>query len=380
MKKFFLVPLVILLVSAFVFGGCAKEAPAPTPALAPAPAPTLAPVPAPAPAKPVELSFSFPSPPRSFILTDIFTPWAKMIEERTTAIGKPVKIVFYAGGALGKIADHPDMITNGVCDIGASWAPSTNPGRFPLNDVMYLPVMFQAATVLDQVAQELYDTRPEFRNEFAGMKVLCFHAAGNGNLVTRTKQVKTLEDFKGLKCTAEGKIRSDAVSAWGGVPMNITTPEVYTSLERGLLDGGVTTWDGIHLTFKWSEITKYRTAFPRALWTSHLVCAMNPGKFNSLPPDVQKIFDELSGAYLSKFAGEVGDKVELKAFEAMKEYDKKVGNPEPYYMPQDEFQRWIEAVKPIHEKWISETEAKGLPAKSIYEDALRLREKYEQAQ
>lgn len=39
MKKLFLVPLVILLVSVFIFSGCAKPTPAPSPAPTPAPTP-----------------------------------------------------------------------------------------------------------------------------------------------------------------------------------------------------------------------------------------------------------------------------------------------------------------------------------------------------
>ena len=93
-------------------------------------------------------------------------------------------------------------------------------------------------------------------------------------------------------------------------------------------------------------------------------------------PEVQKILDECSGAYWSKHSGEVMDDANMAAFKEMLEYDKKVGNPETYSMPQEEFQRWEEAVKPVSEAWIAETEAKGLPAKSVYEDVLRLIEKY----
>jgi hypothetical protein len=46
---------------------------------------------------------------------------------------------------------------------------------------------------------------------------------------------------------------------------------------------------------------------------------------------------------------------------------KKIGNPEYIIVPQDEFQRWQNAVKPVIENWINEMEAKGLPGRSIYE-------------
>jgi hypothetical protein len=37
---------------------------------------------------------------------------------------------------------------------------------------------------------------------------------------------------------------------------------------------------------------------------------------------------------------------------------------------------WREAVRPIHEKWIEETEKKGLPGRKVFEEARRLSKKY----
>ena len=42
-----------------------------------------------------------------------------------------------------------------------------------------------------------------------------------------------------------------------------------------------------------------------------------------------------------------------------------------------ELKLWKEAVQPVHEKWIADTEAKGLPAKAVYDEAKRLIKEYD---
>ena len=70
------------------------------------------------------------------------------------------------------------------------------------------------------------------------------------------------------------------------------------------------------------------------------------------------------------------DNAEAKYYNDLVAYDKKVGNPDHYLLPDTEFQRWVEATKPVHERLIAELEAKGLPGKSFYQETLRLVEKY----
>ncbi len=306
---------------------------------------------------------------------EVFIPWAEMIKERTTAIGKPVEITIFGAQALGKMEDQYDLVVNGMADIGGNIGTSTLAGRFPLNDVMDLPFLFPNATVASLVGQEMFDTQPAFRDEFKDTKVLFFQSVSPKHINARTKQIKTLEDFKGLKVNSVGSLDARNVAALGASPVTMIMPEVYTALERGLLDIGILEWEGA-FAFKWYEVTKYRTVLHKGLYITHIISNMNWNTWNNLPPDVQKIFEELSGPYMSKFSGETFDKANEHLFEFIKEYDKKAGNPEPYYIPQDEYQRWVKAATPVYEEWIADMEAKGLPARATFEEVKRLTEKY----
>ncbi len=376
MKKLFLIPLIMILVGALLFGSCAKPAPVP----APAPTPVPTPAPTPTSAKPIRLKFSHPLPLRTTFHTDGYAPWAELIKERTTAIGKPVEVVLYGGAALGNSDTQFDIVKTGIAEIAGGWGPMQHPGVFPLNDILQLPFLLShGAKIAGLVAQELYDTQPAFKKEFddARLKILWFQPPPDYNiLVTRTRQVKTLEDLKGAKISVAGSFQAQALSTLGCIPVQLPPPEVYPALERGLLEGTFECPEAIITTFKFNEVTKYRTILPVGIFHANLIVAMNPDSFNMLPPEVQKIFNELTGAYMSKISGEAMEAANDRAYQDLLAYDKKVGTPEYYFLPEVEFRKWMEATKPVDERLVAELEAKGLPGKTIYQETLRLIEKY----
>jgi len=326
------------------------------------------------PVEPIKLKFAHPIPPMSVFHREIFVPWVEEVKERTTAIGKPVEITIYPAESLGKEEDQYNLVVTGMADI-AKHHPASTPGKFPLSLVINLPFLFPSAIVASQVKQELFDTWAEFRDEYAETKVLWFYTNAPHHFLVRTKQVKTLEDLKGLKLWSDSDIRSETLKALGAVPVFMAIPEVYMALERGLLDAGVLAWSGT-VAFKWHEVTKYRTAFPQGIDLAPFVIPTNWDTFNGLPPDVQKIFEETTGPNMTKSAAEAFDRADASCLGVIKEYDQKVGNPEIYTLPEGEFQRWKEAAAPVYEEWVADAEAMGLPGRAILEDAQRLIEKY----
>ncbi len=367
MKKALLFFLIIVLGSALIFGSCAK----PTPATAPVPAP----VPTPKPVEPIKLKWAHGVPPVTTFQTGAFTPWAEIIKERTTAIGKPVEIAFFPAESLVKMYDTYDALITGVCDIGSMWGPCHFKGRMPMGEVMELPFLFPSATVNSLVSQDIFKKWPEFQNDYREAKVLGFNPPAPHQIVSRTKPIKVLEDLKGMKTMCTGGIDVDILKALGAIPVPMPMPEVFMALERGTLDVGFLNWEGV-VAFKWFEATKYRTELPKGLYSNSLIISMNWDTWNRLPPGVQEIFTELSGVYLSKLCGQAMDKPLDHVVGIIKQYDEKMGNPGIYYMPEDEYQRWVAAVTPLYEKWKADVEAKGLPGRAIFEDIQRLAEKY----
>ena len=364
MKTLFLILLIIVLACSLIISSCAQSAPGSVPG-----SPTAS-------AEPIKLKLAHPAPPVTVFHKAIFEPWAKMIKERTTAIGKPVEISIFPGGSLAKHDDQYKAVQTGITDIGPMITTEDFVGGGGLVSVMELPLQFSSSTIAAQVAQELYDTIPEVKDETSNVKLLWFHPTGPGHIQASTKQIKTLEDMQGQKVWCKGGgITIDILEALGAVPVGMPITEGYIALERGIMDIGLVQWEGA-FSFKWYEVTKYRTSLPRGLWLDLLSATMNWDSWNSLPPDVQEIFEELSGEYMSILSGEAFDEADMHCCDLIMEYDKEVGNPEIYSLPEDEFLRWKEALNPVYEKWIKDMEDKGLPGREVYETTCSLIEKY----
>ena len=185
-------------------------------------------------------------------------------------------------------------------------------------------------------------------------------------LVTTKKQVKTLEDLKGLKIRMTGGPPTEMMKALGGVPMMIPMPDNYISLQKGVIDGMGSPWEPI-LGFRLYEVLKYYTQAPfPAVYFS---LAFNKKKWNSLPKDIQDAIMSVSGLEGSKFWGHnFFDTARDGVFE-------KTGIEIDYYsLSDEERERWLEiGGKPIWAQWVKSMESKGFSnAQEILDTALEM--------
>ena len=81
----------------------------------------------------------------------------------------------------------------------------------------------------------------------------------------------------------------------GSVAVFMPEGEVYTSLERGLVDGRVHQWDGA-VVWKGMEVTKYRTGNVN-LAVNEMLIVMNRDTWNKLPADIQNIMTGATGLH-----------------------------------------------------------------------------------
>jgi TRAP-type C4-dicarboxylate transport system substrate-binding protein len=121
------------------------------------------------------------------------------------------------------------------------------------------------------------------------------------------------------------------------------TTEVYTGLERGTLDGQWQNYNG-GKTWKTFEVTKYRTENVKISSHQSLII-MNLDRYNSLPADIKSAIDETTGQNRSWASGDIWAAIEEESRAEIRKYDKKVGNPEPYVLPDSEREKWIKAAE-----------------------------------
>ena len=110
--------------------------------------------------------------------------------------------------------------------------------------------------------------------------------------------IEELADFEGLKVRSFGGALSDMIDGMGSEAQWVAFAEVYTALERGILDGGVT---GANAAYgqRWYEVADYM-AGPIPLFTVENA-TFNPDVWNELPEDFRQILLEEGARYELEF-------------------------------------------------------------------------------
>ena len=295
----------------------------------------------------------------------MIAPWAESIEKASNG---RVKITLYTAETLVKMQDEYDSLVNGLSDI-ADIAPGVTPNRFPLSEIDTLPMLFPSGAVVGRSHNELLE-KYCVNTELSEVKYLFSIALPPMQLLLK-KPVQKLEDMNGLKMRIEGKIEGWTMEALGATGILISTGEMATSLERGLIDGCALVWEGA-LAFGIPQVTKYRTQCD--IYTRCFPMIMNKDTWNQLPPDIQKIFAEQSGPATSMRYGAAADAAMEGGKQAIIGMDKKAGNPDIDVLSTEERARWQKVLLPVWDRWVEERKAQ--PAKEMLDEAIELIKQY----
>jgi len=318
--------------------------------------------------KPIELSFTTVVAPTHTRWTGSIAPWIKMVEERS---GGKVKIVPYFAETLAKGSETYEAISQGIADMGEV-STSHSPGRFRLTDLFNLPgLAIQNSVVSSRLHYHLIQTVPEFAAQCADVKVITAYSHGGAaNCIMSRVPVHTLEDLKGKKLNIYGgPIGVGIAKALGFTPINMSIPDVYLAVEKGVMDGVISSVSLI-TSRKFGEIMKRVTSGP-TLGGAPFIIVMNPAKWGKLPPDVQKAFNDLGGMYGAEFFGKgmVNDETEARQDGA------RMFGVEFYTLPAAELARWNKRLEPVQEDWVKSMESKGLAARKVFEEYKRFVQK-----
>ena len=327
-------------------------------------------------AKPIKLRVHNPTSPKSIFVKDMLVPWSEMIKERTAAIGKPVEISIFTGSTIIPFNQHYRAVRKGTVDMSSNIESDLLKNEGGITDVMTLPFLFRTTEAAALTALDLYEKYPEFRTPFSEAKLMWFQPTGPSNIIFSNKAIKTAEDLKGLKTFGPSETINNVAEAFGSIPMDIPFIEVYQALDRGLIDYIAKDWEAA-MAFKFFEVTKHRTPLPIGFQSGFLVASMNWNTWNKLPPDVQKIFEELNGRYMAEYTAKKFDKVAGILQGVIGGIDQKT-KKEYHTLSDSEFERWKSMVNPVYENWVKKMDGKGLPGTAVFKDAKRLGAKYSQ--
>lgn len=359
MKKIFLIAVLVIAITGIILSGCAapttpttpKTTP-PTTTTQPPPTTTQPPPTTTKPVEPIKITWTEQNAENAWGPVHSEQPWLKKIE---TASGGKVKFELYWSQTLSKGPDNWNAIKSGLANAGwcfhGYWANMT-----PLADVMTLPGLpFKSAKQSGGIFYQILKEFPSMQKQFADVHVLTPWASNPYLLITTQKQVKTLEDLKGLKIRTTGGGPTDLAKALGAVPQTIGMPDVYQALQKGTIDGMAAPFEAIQ-GFRFYEVVKYYTYMP---WPAvYFTYSMNNDFWNKLPPDIQKVINDNTTLKDAEFLSTNW----FDTPEADVEQKAKAGGypMEKYVLPQAELDKLINISKPIQEDWVKRLEGQGM--------------------
>jgi TRAP-type C4-dicarboxylate transport system substrate-binding protein len=309
----------------------------------------------------IKLNYSvfFPAPHKNAVLA---TEWAKEIEKRT---GGKVQITVFPGGTLTPADKCYDGVVKGISDIGFSVLAYTR-GKFPLTEVSDLPLGMKTGLVASKAINDYYKKfKPK---EFDEVKVMYLHGHGPG-IIHSKKEVKTLEDLKGMKIRCTG-MAAKIAGALGATPVAMPMGETYDALSRGVVDASMSPQEALQ-GWKWGEVVKFTIENFSSSYSTGMFVVMNKDKWNSLPPDIQKIIEQVNEEYIEK-QGKIWDEID----KAGRDYTIGRGN-KIISLSGDENLRWEKAVKPLLDEYKKNMKDKGLPGDEVMSFYLQTIYKYQ---
>ena len=315
-------------------------------------------------AEPIVLRYTAHTPRSHGLYTHAFVPFAEIVERETEG---RLRLVAFTDQLMHDPADGFKACVTGISDYTPGYV-TYQPGSFRLLHATQLPFLFPTPQVASLVMEELYPKY--FKEEYERMGVYLAHidCTSPYNIISKTP-IRRLEDLRNIKIRSTGGIVADIFRELGAAPVALAASEVYTALQRGVVDAVALSISDM-ASYRLQEIGPFYTRIDLNVLALHF-CLSRRG-FDSLPPDLKEQFYRLlrirSQIAVQNYYSGPGDD---RAYAAMRD-----GGVEIIDLDEEERTRFREAVAPLRERFIAEHEAEGLPARACIDEMQALAIEY----
>jgi len=236
-----------------------------------------------------------------------------------------LKIQVYAKGELVPAFETFDTVSRGTADLGSScayyWLGKVPAAAFFAAAPFGMNAQQMASWLLAGGGLELW------REVYAPFNLVPFLAGNSGVQMGGwfNKEINSVEDLKGLKMRIPG-LAGKALEKAGGAALTVPGGEIYTNLERGVIDA--TEWVGPYHDYKmgFAKVAKYYYTPGWHEPGTQLEFIANKDAYEALPPDLKEIlftatmrvqswmlaqFDARNGEFLEKL---IAEGTELRTF------------------------------------------------------------------
>jgi TRAP-type C4-dicarboxylate transport system substrate-binding protein len=213
------------------------------------------------------------------------------MEAVTKATNGQVVFQHFPAEQLGKAKDMLALTQTGVADMALT-VPSYISDKMPLTAAAELPGAFQtaceAAHAYSRLTREgeILATQEYGANRVRAL--MSFPIAPSALVVSSARPVAGLKDLDGLKLRTSGGALDLTVRSIGAVPVRMSPPEVYESMQRGTVDGALFPLPSI-IAYDLTKLIKTASSTVN-FGGIILTYSISEAKWKALTPDMQKVF------------------------------------------------------------------------------------------
>ena len=274
--------------------------------------------------------------------------FGELIKERTDG---RYSVEVYHSAQLGQEADTIEQVRSGVIDLNrVSMAPFNS--LVPLTQIPSLPYLFtsndharkvMAGEIGDEIAKGFEDH---------GVVVLAFYDGGARSFYNSKKPVNTVADLAGLKFRViQSDVFVDMVAALGATATPMPYGEVYSSIETGVIDGAENNFPSYE-SAKHFEVAKNYSLDQHTIVPE--VFVMSKASWDKLSDEDKTIF---------KQAGKESMEKQWELWDARVAQSRKIVEDAGSQITTPEKQPFIDAMKPVYDKYVNTPELKDLVAR-----------------
>ena len=238
---------------------------------------------------PIELKIAHNNAITSPTAVDI-QAWCDKIYEATNGT---VKITQYPSDSLGATSSGLDMLDTGITDL--FWSTTGMfAGTFNYLDTFALPLLGQESSVGGTNAiWDIYENEKwaeKINNDFSGYKLLISYQS-EGGIIGSNDPITKASDLKGdvVRSIAGGMAKF--VEACGGSATFMGPSDIYTNMQKGVIDDYVFEWAGVE-NFTLGELTPY--FLNMNVYRVPMFIVISERAWNKLSPDQQAAIESLS--------------------------------------------------------------------------------------